>query len=425
VSLFHFHLLGFQDGFHVQYTKKRMMVLLLGLLLCLPPDVTAATWVVAAHNSPASAKARADIVCNGTHDEVVLKASLTKGQYIKTSYDDSAWTMAYAGQSVEWLAGDYILHNTLILPQVVDTVLHAEGTIIHYAGPVNDDVIVFSGALRSRFYFGTIWSTSSAATLAMKSRQYSNPFMPIDMNVIEFQGLQKVGATQGGPVSPGVGLLIQRPFCLNQVTGTDVRGFTTGILADESGPRDGHTIDTNWYWLSYVRGCMTAIHVMNYNINAQQWYVNVDIMNKDSVCIRTAATTEYWHIIMGTVTRDPQSRSLILDPGAAENVFDIFPPLFHFDGYENNSGVWNNVFRQVPQNPPMPMSPLTQTHLVPTYTVFTDGPLSSEQSILPDTRASTEYIKLAKLKAFFEDGLITEEEYQEEKKQVLQEMRQL
>jgi hypothetical protein len=44
------------------------------------------------------------------------------------------------------------------------------------------------------------------------------------------------------------------------------------------------------YWLSYVRGCMTAIHVNNYNTNAQQWYVNVDIMNKNSVCIRTAAT---------------------------------------------------------------------------------------------------------------------------------------
>lgn len=95
--------------------------------------------------------------------------------------------MCYSGQSVEWLAGDYYLSNTLLLPQVVDTVLNAQGTILHYTGPVNNDVVVFSGAMRSRFNFGTIWSTSNAAALAMKSRQYANPFMPIDMNFITFQ----------------------------------------------------------------------------------------------------------------------------------------------------------------------------------------------------------------------------------------------
>jgi hypothetical protein len=166
--------------------------------------------------------------------------------------------------------------------------------------------------------------------------------------------------------------------------------------------------------LSYVRGCMTAIHVMNYNINAQQWYVNVDIMNKGAVCIRTAATTEYWHIIMGTVTRDPASRSLILDPGAAENVFDIYPPLFHFDGYENNSGKWNNIFRQVPQNPPpgFNFSPQRKTHLVPVLSVFTDG-------MEPDPKSSRAYTLLNHLKIFHQEGLISDEEYSMEKRKVL------
>lgn len=374
---------------------------------------------MAASNSLPSAKARADVVCTGTNDQIILRDSLLKGPYIKIQYDDSAYTMAYSGQSVEWLAGDYFLNDSLILPQVVDTVLNAEGTVINYGGPVNNDVVIFSGALRSRFNFGTIWSTSNGAALAMKARQYSNPFMPIDMNIITFQGLQKVGASQGGPVSPGIGLWIQRPFCVNQVTGTDVRGFTTGVFADDAGPRDGHTIDTNWYWLSYVRGCMTDIHVMNYNINAQQWYVNVDIMNTGAVCIRTAATTEYWHVIMGTVTRDPNSRSIILDPGAAENVFDIYPPLFHFDGYENNSGEWNNVFRQVPRNPPLNsvISPFAQTHLEPTLHVFTDGPISD--SSVQHFRQSPEYNSLLKLKTIHEDGLITDEEYEQRKKEIL------
>jgi len=315
------------------------------------------------------------------------------------------------------------------MAQVVDTVLYAEGTVIYYKGAVTKDVIVFSGALRSRFNLGTIWSTSNGAALAMKSRQYSNPFMPIDMNIISFQGLQKVGAIQGGPVSPGIGLWIQRPFCVNQVTGTDVRGFTTGVFADDSGPRDGHTIDTNWYWLSYVRGCMTDIHVTNYNVNAQQWYVNVDIMNTGAVCIRTAATTEYWHVIMGTVTRDPYSRSIILDPGAAENVFDIYPPLFHFDGYENNSGQWNNVFRQVPRNPPLPfgkngISPFAKTHLEPTLHVFTDGiEADFNETITQQSqnffRKSEEYISLLKVKTLHEDGLITDEEFHAKKKEIL------
>jgi len=230
--------------------------------------------------------------------------------------------------------------------------LYAEGTILHYRGPPGNSAIIVSGAYRCRLNFGTIWSNSQVAALAFQSRKYSSPFMPIDMNIIGFQGLQRVGQCQGCPVPPGVGILIQRPYCLNQITGTDVRGFNTGVLVDSNyGPRDGHTIDTNWYWLSYVRGCMTAIHVNNYNTNAQQWYVNVDIMNPGSVCIRTSATTEYWHIIMGSVTRDPRSRTLVLDPGAAENFFFIIPPLFHFDGYENNSGNWNNVFLQVPRNP--------------------------------------------------------------------------
>lgn len=390
------------------------------LLLALVVGTRCASWVVAAHNSLPSAKAKADIVCNGTNDQEILRASLKLGPLTKTQYDDNAYTMAYSGQSVEWLAGDYFLGDSLILPQIVDTVLNAEGTILHYDGPPQKDAIILSGALRCRLNLGTIWSNSNAAALAMKSRQYASPFMPIDMNIISFQGLQRVGATQGGPVSPGIGLWAQRPFCLNQITGTDIRGFTKGVFIDDSGPRDGHTIDTNWYWLSYVRGCMTAIHVTNYNVNTQQWYVNVDIMNKNSVCIRTAATTEYWHIIMGTVTRDPQSRSLILDPGAAENVFDIYPSLFHFDGYENNSGEWNNIFRQVPRSPTMnPTSPNAKTHLEPVLHQFIDGETTLLQD-LGSVRKSPEYEQLKKLKVFFEDGLITKQEYQKQKALILE-----
>jgi hypothetical protein len=222
--------------------KRKMRMLGVLCLLCLFGSAWSASWIVAAHDSSPAAKARADVVCNGTDDQIILRESLTKGPWVRTQYDDNAWTMAYSSQSVEWMAGTYVLSDTLVLPQVVDTALFAEGTVIHYTGPKNKDIVVLSGALRSRFNFGTIWSTSNGAALAMKSRQYSNPFMVIDMNIITFQGLQRVGEVQGGPVPPGIGLWIQRPFCVNQVTGTDIRGFTTGIFADDWGPRDGHTI---------------------------------------------------------------------------------------------------------------------------------------------------------------------------------------
>lgn len=105
-----------------------------------------------------------------------------------------------------------------------------------------------------------------------------------------------------------------------------------------------------------------------------------------------------------------------MDPGAAENVFDIYPPLFHFDGYENNSGKWNNVFRMVPRNPPAGYNPQTQTHLVPVLSVFTDGPGPVN---LEDPKTSQTYNLLNHLKTFHKDGLISDEEYSVEKQKLL------
>lgn len=74
-------------------------------------------------------------------------------------------------------------------------------------------------------------------------------------------------------------------------------------------------MDTNWYWLSYVRGCGQDIVVQGNGVDSQQWNVNVDATLPGSVAIRTAALYERWHIIMGTLDRTATTRSIILDPG--------------------------------------------------------------------------------------------------------------
>ena len=59
-------------------------------------------------------------------------------------------------------------------------------------------------------------------------------------------------------------------------------------------------VDTNWYWLSFVRGCGQDIVVSGQGVDSQQWFVNVDATLPNSVAIRTAALYERWQIIMGT-----------------------------------------------------------------------------------------------------------------------------
>ena len=331
-------------------------------------DVDAASWVVAASNSLASAKAKADAVCDGTNDASLLRASLMLGPYRQTEFDDNAYTMAYAAQSVEWLAGDYYLNETLFLPQVVDSTLYAEGTVLHYASTDSSDAVVITGSLRSRFRFGRIISASSGAALAAKDRPYTNPFMPNIMSVISWQGLQKDPPSGSG----GYGFWAKKHFVVNKISGTDVRGFGVGIFCDADG--EG-TIDTNWWWLSYVRGCGTDILVQGGggSVNSQQWNVNVDASIDGSVAVDTAASDDWWRIIMGDVSRAPTTRSLVVRSAADGNIFEVTPALYFFDGYENRANSARNLFAMLPRNA-APAPPGTNAHLSWRLAEDNDGP---------------------------------------------------
>eukprot|EP01121_Diplochlamys_sp_Union-15-3_P001304 TRINITY_DN11143_c0_g1_i1.p1 TRINITY_DN11143_c0_g1~~TRINITY_DN11143_c0_g1_i1.p1 ORF type:complete len:191 (-),score=27.30 TRINITY_DN11143_c0_g1_i1:15-587(-) len=173
--------------------------------------------------------------------------------------------------------------------------------------------------------------------------------MPVIQSVISFTGL--IGYSIEN--RRGVGLEIQKPTVVNQISGTDIRGFTYGVFINDNAYPAG-TIDTNWYWLSYVRMCDIAIYETGNGVNSQQWFVNVDASVPNSVAIQTAASFGQWQIIMGTydwnLHPNDKTRSIILNPGAAYNRLKITPPLWHgFAPMENNSGNPTNVIVQVNQ----------------------------------------------------------------------------
>lgn len=102
--------------------------------------------------------------------------------------------------------------------------------------------------------------------------------------------------------------------------------------------------------------------------------------------------------------------------GAQWNWMEITPPLWNFDGYENNSGYPNNVFVQIPQNvgnsthsstSSRKKSPRDEYHQVLVFEPFDDGPAK-------DIERALETIHSLLLK-----GLITSEEYAKKRAEIL------
>jgi hypothetical protein len=305
--------------------------------------------IVAAANSPTEAKARADIICDGTGDQIKLLASFTRAGRTKTVYERNPRTLlpteCYAGHSVEWLAGDYFLDDTLVIPDAEDCAIQAEGARFHYL-PASGDAVVLTGLNRCRFHLGTIFSGSTGAALRVKPTTN----MPSLMSIVGFTGL--IGTGQ-----KGIGLCVDSSVenvCTMRFEGTDIRGFDIGVFVPDARPASpdkpgsGKT-DTDWYWLDYVRMCHTCIREERNGIDSACWFVNVDASISNAVAIRTAGSFGRWFVMMGTAdwqARSHQSnrtRSIILDPGANNNVIEVTPPLPLFAPAENNSGNDSNI----------------------------------------------------------------------------------
>ncbi|RPI85056.1 MAG: hypothetical protein EHM41_11830 [Chloroflexi bacterium] len=297
--------------------------------------------IVAASNSSPRSKAHADIVCEGYHDEVALLQSLTQAGLYTTDMDASPSNKrevrCYGRHSVVWLPGDYSLDATLTIPDMADSVIGAEGAYFHFQ-PKHGDAVVVTGMMRSRYLFGTIETTSDGVALKVEpsgaedwKSGRSNPAMGIQMSKISFLGL--IGKDQNGK-----GLSVDLA-CTNAFEGTDISGFETGVYVESAGQGK---FDTNWFWFSYIRRCITCIQECGGRVDDNVWRVNVDACLPGSIGLRTAAIYGKWYVIMGANPELPGNRAVVLDPGARYNIIEVHPPLADFP-WEDNSGNDTNI----------------------------------------------------------------------------------
>lgn len=322
---------------------KRIVLLLIGACV-LAPVANAALFTVAASNTPEPARSRADFICDGRDDQIELQESITKGPRTTAHVTDLGPYPAgqpfkehvstyecYGASSVEWLPGDYNLSSTLVIPETADLMIQAQGTRFHYDKEEGDAVVV-AGAFRSRYYLGTIYSTSSGAALRMKPERH------ILMSVITFTGLV-------GKDFRGVGLWLDQSVCTNRFEGTDISLFDKGVFVNDATTK----IDTNWFWLSYIRTCHYCIYESGKCVDCNTWDVNVDASMPGSVAIYTAAVYSSWNILMGTWVLD-KTNAFILGPGASHQLIQIRPPMDAFR-WQDNSGNDTNVLLCSSRNP--------------------------------------------------------------------------
>ncbi|MEX0612831.1 MAG: hypothetical protein WD738_10320 [Pirellulales bacterium] len=298
--------------------------------------------LVAAVDSLPQEKSRADLICDGTDDQVELAKSLAMGRRGKTKVDVDPKTQQTVectlNHAVEWLPGNYHLSGTLEVPSAANCVIRAEGTTLHYQR-AEGDCVVIRGMNRCRYSFGTIESASSGAALCVRPAAE----IPALMSFVNFTGLV-------GKDARGTGLLLdptRENICVNRFEGTDVLGFERGVFVGAAGTREGAAsshgkCDTNWFWLSYVRMCSTCIEESAGGVDSSVWNVNVDASLPGATAIRTAGAYSKWYIIMGTYTFEKKNMALVLEPGARHSVFEMHPPLDDF-AWEDRSGSDTNV----------------------------------------------------------------------------------
>ena len=314
---------------------QKILMLLAGLSL-FTHMASAAVFTVAASNTPEPARSRADFVCDGTDDQIELQASIVKGPKTTAHVTDlnshpaerpfKAQVSTYecfGASSVEWLPGDYHLGSTLVIPETADLMIQAQGTRFHYDKEEGDAVLI-AGAFRSRYSLGTIYSSSNGAALRLK------PDRHVLMSVISFTGLV-------GKDNRGVGLWLDQSVCTNKFEGTDISLFDKGIFLNDANTK----IDTNWFWISFIRTCHYCIYESNKGVDCNTWNVNVDASMPGSVGIYTAAVYSNWNILMGTWVLE-NTNALILAPGAAHQIIQIRPPIDAFR-WQDNSGTNSNV----------------------------------------------------------------------------------
>ena len=282
--------------------------------------------VVAPKDASDQMKAKADLVCDGKDDQVELLQSLMMGNKYESRAAGQPDMMplhtARARFTVTWLPGTYNLSDVVEFPAVSDFALYAEGTYLVFE-PEEGDVVHINHSIRCRFNFGTIDSHSAGTCITVHS---------VTMSEVSFTGL--VGYDQ-----KGTGLRLYGTSTA-KYKGTDISGFDIGVLVDDISAK----LDTNWFWLSYIRNCNTCIWEKGHKVDNNVWNVNVDATLPGSVALRIAGDMGYWHVIMGTYGHEGKNKAVIIEPGATDNVIFIQPPIRNWAWQDNSGNDTNAIF---------------------------------------------------------------------------------
>jgi hypothetical protein len=293
-------------------------------------------------------KRTATLVCDGVNDEQELAQSLNAIAETTACVNNLDHTISnrrlHGPGRVTWLPGHYKLGATLEFPPMADLVLDAEGTRLIYA-PRQGDAVVLHGMFRCRIRLGVIETNGDGAALRVQPDRRAPLAL---MSIVSFMGLNGIYTppimpeekknADFRPVLRGTGLWIDKSTCTNRFEGTDIQGFDKGIYVSNA---PGTKIDTNWFWMSYIRTCNTCIQEEGEHVDGNMWFVNVDANGPNGVGVRTAASTGCWQIIMGTWRHEGKNMAVILDPGARGNTMLVQPPLEHFR-WQNLSGNQTN-----------------------------------------------------------------------------------
>ena len=315
---------------------RKILVLWAGVLaLALTESGWAASIVVAASDSSAQGKARADYICDGTNDQVELLASINAaGVYSVDVADEPNHTMTVSCKgrhSVEWLAGSYNLGATLVIPEASDLSIQAEGT--YFTGPASGSAVIVRGANRCVYRFGNISCRSGEATAAaLKIQPLAT--MPVVFSKIEYTGLSGLNHQSIGlQLDPSLGNI-----CYSRFKGTNIMNVHTGIQVNSAGQH----CEGNWFWVSFVAECLQCVYEQGGNVQKNFWEVNVDAWLDNAEAIRTGGSHGKWYVIMGTGGHEGINNALVLDPGASHNVIEMHPPIENYV-WQNNSGNTTNV----------------------------------------------------------------------------------
>jgi hypothetical protein len=318
---------------------KQIRLWLALALLGLAVHATAESVMVAAADSSPENKALANYICDGVADQVELMASLDLAPRNAIQMDGTPSSVAIYSNirsrfSICWAPGSYNISAPVLVPNMADTVINAQGTYIEFAVTTSTvPAVEIKGMMRCRYNFGTIRSFSQHAALFVHPTD-----MPCQMSEVTWQGLNGYNNPR-----QGVGLWIEPTIGVStcQFRGTDIWGFNGGIFVNDA--PTGAKCDTNWFQVNYIRKCNNCINERGQNVDSNEWHVNVDASVANSEGIRTASKLGRWFITMGTYGYEHVNNALVVESGATKNIFEMSPPFADFN-WVNASGNSTNRF---------------------------------------------------------------------------------